>query len=103
MHNRDTPFLQLKPGLVASYSAAETILTDGFQSGISAGNHSISTNVLPNPIRVEKLEWGDSHQAKKYDGKIDLILAADCLYPDISGRVQNCDLLAKISNFLCKR
>lgn len=75
------------PGLVAAYSAVDTILTDGYQEGMAAARHSIATNVLPNPIRVEKLEWGDPDGVAELNlnGGLDVILAADCLYPDVAG------------------
>merc|ERR1711937_658096 len=71
------------PGTVAAWCGAKSVcLTDGFESGVASANHTLFTNVLPCPSEARLFKWSQEKN-QTFEG-VDLILAADCLYPDVS-------------------
>ena len=71
------------PGLVAAQEAKEVIFTDGFDSGLLSASEALKINQLEAKTEVRKLKWGDKEALKEFKS-IDVVLAADCLYPDVS-------------------
>ena len=76
------------PGLVAAQLAEEVYLTDGFDSGLESARISLNANrfLARYGVHIEKLPWGRDVDpiVGKVKSPIKLILAADCLYPDMS-------------------
>ena len=71
------------PGLVAAQEAKEVIFTDGFDSGSLSVSETLKINQLVAKTSVTKLKWGDKESLDDFEN-IDVVLAADCLYPDVS-------------------
>ena len=74
------------PGMVASRLASEVVLTDKFDSGLEAARSTVKLNQSLCPVKVEQLSWGDDIKpiVDSLANPIKLLLAADCLYPDMS-------------------
>ena len=74
------------PGMVASFLSSEVILTDKFDSGLDAARSTVNLNPSLCPVKVHQLSWGDeiNQIVNLFNHPIKLILAADCLYPDMS-------------------
>ena len=61
------------PGTVAAWCGAKSVcLTDGFESGVVAANHTLSTNVLPCPSEARLFKWSQE-KSQTFEG-VDLIL-----------------------------
>jgi len=71
------------PGLVAAQEAKEVIFTDGFDSGLLSVSETLKINQPVAKTSVRKLKWGDKEPLDDFEN-IDVVLAADCLYPDVS-------------------
>ena len=71
------------PGLVAAQEAKEVIFTDGFDSGLLSVSETLKINQPVAKTSVRKLKWGKKELLDDFKN-IDVVLAADCLYPDVS-------------------
>jgi predicted nicotinamide N-methyase len=71
------------PGLVAAQEAKEVIFTDGFDSGLLSVSETLKINQPVAKTSVRKLKWGKKELLDDLKN-IDVVLAADCLYPDVS-------------------
>ena len=71
------------PGLVAAQEAELVVFTDGFESGLLSAQKALEINQTVAKTEVKRLKWGDKEVLQNMN-RIDIVLAADCLYPDVS-------------------
>ena len=80
------------PGIAAATRSSRVLLTDGFESGLTAAKMSIETNkkqIFCNEsiVSVHKLRWNNQSEIDEVlaqSPNLKLVIAADCLYPDLS-------------------
>ncbi|CAG5085401.1 Oidioi.mRNA.OKI2018_I69.PAR.g10884.t1.cds [Oikopleura dioica] len=71
------------PGLVAAQEAELVVFTDGFESGLLSAQKALEINQTVAKTEVKRLKWGDKEVLQNMN-RIDIVLVADCLYPDVS-------------------
>ena len=89
-----------------AHRSKRVFLTDGFQSGIDAAANSIAQNQKmlfgkECHVTVHQMSWSDQSQIENLLSQVQnlsLILAADCLYPDVSNWPSFFYTLSKLLN-----